>query len=148
MVRKLTTADFGDFLQLIEQLWPEKRLNEEGIRRVFDVYSSDPNYLMYGYEKNNELAGVITVSIRWAFFYEGKVAIIEDLVVRKEIRAKGIGTAIVREVETILHSMGLDRIELCSDLHRLQTHEFWKGLGYEPLAYQFRKELNGQDIGC
>jgi GNAT superfamily N-acetyltransferase len=139
MLRQLTTADFRDFLQLLGQLWPEKNLDEERIRRVFDVYLNDSNYLLYGYEKGSELVGIITVSIRWAFFYEGKVAIIEDLVVREDIRTRGIGTAIVNEMEQKLHSMRVNKIELCSDLHRLQTHRFWKKLGYESLAYQFRK---------
>ena len=139
MVRKLTSEDFSGFLELLGQLWPGKQLNEEAIRQVFDVYLNDSNYLLYGYEKDSELAGIITVSIRWAFFHEGKVAIIEDLVVRENIRSTGIGSAIVSEMEQKLLSMGVSKIELCSDLHRLQTHQFWKKLGYESLAYQFRK---------
>ena len=139
ILRQLTTADFCDFLQLLGQLWPEKKLHEEGIRRVFDIYLNDSNYLLYGYEKDSELAGIVTVSIRWAFFYEGKVAIIEDFVVRKDIRTRGIGTAVVQEMEQKLHNIGVKKIELCSDLHRIQTQRFWKRLGYESLAYQFRK---------
>jgi GNAT superfamily N-acetyltransferase len=67
--------------------------------------------------------------------------IIEDLIVDKKYRRKGIGSQLVQLVEKIARQQGCKTIELNSDMNRQETHYFWEAIGYERKAYQFRKSI-------
>jgi len=91
------------------------------MRKVIEEYVKESSYQICGYEGDGILLGIVTVSIRWALFCEGKVAIIEHRIA-EDSEVKGI--------------------ELSSDYRRKATHGFWEGCGYSKLAFQFRKENN------
>jgi GNAT superfamily N-acetyltransferase len=143
MIRKITEKDFTQVAELLHQLWPEKQLKYDELRRVLKKYIKESNYEIYGYEEKGVLVGLVTVSFRWAIFYEGRVATIEELVVNQAHQDKGIGKKLVRFIEdVIVKDKKTKGIELSSDLRRKSTHEFWEKCGYPKLAYQFRKELH------
>jgi len=142
MIRKITHSDIDRVIVLANQLWPRKQIAADKMRAVICMYIEDPAYFILGYEGEGTILGFITVSIRWALFYQGRVAIIEDLIVEKSHRGQGIGCELVRHAEnTIMKEESVKGIELCSDLHREETFGFWEKCGYERLAYHFRKEL-------
>jgi GNAT superfamily N-acetyltransferase len=142
MIRQITEKDFARLAELLRLLWPEKQFNYDELRKVLKKYIKESNYQIHGYEEKGILVGLVTVSYRWAVFYEGKVATIEELVVDQTRQGRGIGEKLVRFVEdVIVKDKKVKGIEMSSDLRRKSTHEFWEKLGYPKLAYQFRKEL-------
>lgn len=142
MIRQVAPHEANRVVELLQQLWPEKVVDSERVREIVEMYAEDPSYWIYGYEEEGVLLGIITVSFRMALFYEGKVGIIEDLVVDESLRGEGIGRRLVGFVEdkTARESRAV-AIEVSSDLHRTETHTFWEGCGYSKLALQLRKEL-------
>jgi GNAT superfamily N-acetyltransferase len=142
MIRKITDGDFSRVAELLNQLWPEKRIDYQETRKVVKKYIKESNYHIYGYEEKGVLLGIAAVSFRWAIFYEGKVATIEELAVDQTHQGKGIGTKLVRFVEDNIVKEGKAKgIELSSDLRRKETHKFWEKLGYPKRAFEFRKTL-------
>jgi len=142
MIRQITDKDFSRVAELLHQLWPEKHVQYEEMRKVVRKYIKESNYHIYGYEEKGTLLGIITVSFRWALFYEGKAATIEELVVDQTHQGKGIGRKLVKFAEdTIIKKSKAKGIELSSDLRRRTTHEFWEKCGYPKRAFQFRKEV-------
>jgi GNAT superfamily N-acetyltransferase len=142
MIRQVTDRDFSRVAELLHQLWPEKQIEYEELRKVVRRYIKESNYHIYGYEEKGILLGIMTISFRWAIFYEGKVAAIEELVVDRDHQGKGIGRKLVEFAEdTIIKKGKAKGIELSSDLRRRETHEFWKKCGYPKRAFQFRKKL-------
>ncbi|UCD95201.1 MAG: GNAT family N-acetyltransferase [Candidatus Zixiibacteriota bacterium] len=109
---------------------------------VLKKYTSDPDYMIWGYEEDDRIVGFITVSLRQALLYEGKVAIIEDLVVEESHHSGGVCRKLDRFVEDIVESMGVKGIEANSDFQRSEAHDFWEKCGYSKLAYQFRKGIH------
>jgi len=99
MIREITDRDFSRVVELLHQLWPDKRIDYEEMRKVVRKYIKESNYHIYGFEENGVLLGIVTVSFRWAVFYEGKVATIEELIVDQAYQGRGIGKALVRFVE-------------------------------------------------
>jgi GNAT superfamily N-acetyltransferase len=143
MIRQIIDKDFTKAVELLHQLWPDKQIDYEEMRKVVRKYIKESNYHIYGYEDNGVLLGIITISFRWAVFYEGKVATIEELVVDQAHQGKGIGKKLVKFAEDkIIRKHKAKGIELSSDLRRKSTHEFWEKMGYPKLAYQFRRELH------
>jgi GNAT superfamily N-acetyltransferase len=143
MIRQVTDSDFGRVAEFLHQLWPERRIDYQEARKVVKKYIRESSYHIYGYEEKGVLLGIVTVSFRWAIFYEGKVATIEELAVDPAHQGKGIGTRLVRFVEESIVKEGKARgIELSSDLRRKETHKFWEKLGYPKRAFEFRKRLS------
>jgi len=142
MIRPITDRDFSRVVELLHQLWPDKRIDYEDMRKVVRKYIKESNYHIYGFEENGILLGIVTVSFRWAVFYEGKVATIEELIVDQAYQGKGIGKTLVKFVEEKIVKPGKAKgIELSSDLRRTSTHGFWEKLGYPKSAFEFRKRL-------
>ena len=141
MIRKIKIEDLVDVLQLLKQLWPDASIIPEDMEVLFKQFLKDDCYDMYCYE-DEKILGIITISERHTFFYGGKVAVIEDLVVEGQNRGRGIGRKLVEFVEKELDKEGIKAIELSSDLHRSEAHRFWEKLGYGSSAYQFRKTLS------
>jgi GNAT superfamily N-acetyltransferase len=142
MIREVTQTEAEGVLGLLHQLWPEKVIQQNGLREALSRYIATPNYWIYGYEAEETLQAIITVSFRWSLFYEGEAAIIEDLVVDEACRGKGIGAALVSFAEERIIADGKAKaVEMNSDLHRVDTHHFWEECGYSRLAFQFRKEM-------
>jgi GNAT superfamily N-acetyltransferase len=142
MIRQVTHGDLDRVVALLHQLWRGKRIQYDGLLEVLEKYIEESNYWIYGCEEGGVILGIITVSLRWALVYEGKVTIIEDLIVDKDHRGKGIGRQLVRFVEDRMAEDGeVKGVELSSDLSRKAAHEFWEKCGYSKLAFQFRKEV-------
>ncbi|MGQ9719876.1 MAG: GNAT family N-acetyltransferase [Candidatus Jordarchaeum sp.] len=140
MIRKLLIEDLADYLRLFRELWPNASINSDDVQSVLEHYTKNEDYEIYCYIEKI-IIGIIAISKRWTFFHGGKVAIIEDLIVKEQFRNKGIGKKLVEFVEQKLKKEGIKVIELSSDFHRTQAHQFWEKMGYAKLAYQFRRSL-------
>jgi GNAT superfamily N-acetyltransferase len=142
MIRQVIDKDFIRVTELLHQLWPEKQMEYEQMRKVIRRYIKESNYEVYGYEEKGTLLGIITISFRWALFYEGKVATIEELIVDRAHQRKSVGRKLVRFAEEMItKKRDVKGIELSSDLRRKETHRFWEKCGYPRMAFQFRKEV-------
>ncbi|UCE35880.1 MAG: GNAT family N-acetyltransferase [Thermoplasmata archaeon] len=143
MIRRVKIQDHSEIITLLKQLWPNAPPNPEELGGLVDQYIQNENYDIYCYEED-KILGIITFSKRHAFFYQGKVAIIEDLVIDEPHRGKGIGKELVEYVEEELKRQGILNIELSSDLQRTGAHEFWEKMGYTKSGYHFRKIFNNR----
>ena len=139
MIRRMKPEDSEALIPLFRELWPDKPLDEGEIKDIFNQYLEDEMYDIYVFEEEMIL-GIITISKRKTFFYGGSVAIIEDLVVSKESRGKGIGRELVEFIEREFEE-DIRALELSSDMHRNLAHEFWEKRGYSRSGYHFRKIL-------
>lgn len=141
LIRKAKRSDIKEIIPLLNQLWLDVQLDIKNIEAIFNEYVQNVNYKMY-FSSEGEIQGLITISLRDSFFYGGKVAIIEDLVVDEKYRGRDIGRKLVEFVEKELRGKGIRAIELSSDLHRDRAHGFWEKMGYMKSAYQFRKIIS------
>ncbi|UCG70061.1 MAG: GNAT family N-acetyltransferase [Thermoplasmata archaeon] len=138
MIRKIRSEDIPDVMRLLEQLWPDIHLDPKEIKTILDKYIQNDDYDIYCYEEQ-KVQGIITITKRDAFYYGGKVAIIEDLIVDKKYRGQEIGRKLVEFVEKELKQNGIRAIELSSNLHRDRAHEFWERMDYKKSGYESRK---------
>jgi GNAT superfamily N-acetyltransferase len=63
------------------------------------------------------------------------------LVVTKEARGRGVGTALLEAVEERLRQAGCALVEVTSNIELGGAHEFYKGRGYRRTSYRFAKDL-------
>ncbi len=148
-----TRGDLDSCLRLLDQLWqspeqlgvtddgPSRTSAKEVLTRLLE--SSDAMILVA--EEGETIVGLADITLRDTIFHGGRTLIIEDIVVDEVHRGKGDGAKMVRFIEDMARRKGCRGIELSSDLHRHDTHRFWEAMGYECLAYQFRKVLVSAD---
>ncbi|MCW9026997.1 MAG: GNAT family N-acetyltransferase, partial [Thiovulaceae bacterium] len=60
-----------------------------------------------------------------------RVALLEDMVVLKKYRQKGMGTKLLKSVLKILDEDGIARVTLLSDFDNKKAHKFYKKQGFK-----------------
>ena len=140
-IRKATENDFEKVYPLFEQLWPNKELDEDALRIVFNrgVNSDTDELLCLDYL--NELIGFCAYAIVNNLWQAGYISYMYAMVVDDKYRGKGFGTMLIKESIKDSKAKGLKRLELDSGFHREKAHEFYKKLGFEKRAFLFSYPL-------
>jgi len=140
-IRKATEKDFDKVYPLFEQLWPDKQLDKDALRTVFNrgVNSSTDELMCLDY--SNELVGFCAYAIVNNLWQAGYIAYMYAMVVDEKYRGKGFGTMLINEAIKDAKDKGLKRLELDSGFHRVKAHEFYIKLGFEKRAFLFSHPL-------
>lgn len=108
----------------------ERRLLSAGFDRHSNkagapAYHKDELYWV-SYDNDEALAGVLTADLLWDWLY------VDELWVREDFRAQGLGKALLQEAEKYAQSEQLTGIWLWTQ--SWQAAGFYTGLGYEEFA--------------
>lgn len=82
-------------------------------------------------EIDHTVAGVAAVSASPHFARSGRFARITGFAVASGFRRRGVGAALVREVEELARGWQCDRVEITSSRWRNEAPRFYVALGYE-----------------
>lgn len=140
-LRRAMATDFADVLPLFRQLWPSKPINEERLREVFLRVVADPSRQYLCATANGAVVGLGSLTVKDNLWQEGKIAFVEELVVREDMRGKGIDTQLLNRLVLSAREAGCRRVELDSALHRKEAHKFYEQHGFESRALLFSKPL-------
>jgi ribosomal protein S18 acetylase RimI-like enzyme len=95
-------------------------------------------------ELNGEPAGTADVSISPNITNGAKArAYVENVAVAVEYRRRGVGTALMHEVERRAREADCCKVTLMSADHRSGAHRFYEGSGYTRCAVGFKKSIEG-----
>ena len=133
-----------DMLTVYEQicLLEEFTFNINAFENIFNHNIKDENVLYYIAESHEgEALGFISCHIQNLLHHCGKVAEIQELFVRQENRAEGIGQALVKFVEQELIALNCISFEVTAQNKRLQTHDFYKKMGFDQTHLKFTKAI-------
>jgi len=133
-----------DMLTVYEQicLLEDFKFNINAFENIFNHNIKDENVLYYIAESHEgEALGFISCHIQNLLHHCGKVAEIQELFVRQENRAEGIGQALVKFVEQALIALNCISFEVTAQNKRLQTHDFYKKMGFDQTHLKFTKAI-------
>ena len=107
--------------------------NFEEVDKIADELLSEydnENNVKYNFNKFGFIAkqNDVTIGYLTGFSYYSEVTI-NNLVVLKEYRGKGIGTKLIKQVESHFKNKGFNNINLVTN--EFQAPEFYKKCGYE-----------------
>ncbi|MBP2645771.1 MAG: hypothetical protein H6Q75_1211 [Firmicutes bacterium] len=141
-IEPIKFSDLEAFSQVIAQLFgaPSTRQNlEHSLKNILN----DPAYLLLGAKENDRLVG--TVMGITCFDTVGECQpfmVLENLVVDKECKGKGIGKRLVQAAEEYAHKQNCYYIMLLSSSYRTEAHRFYEAIGYSSDAAKgFKKYL-------
>lgn len=140
-IRPCTSKDFAAVVALLGQLWPDKPLDSESLRRIYDrsLCSNQQVYLCAVSE--GRVVGFGSLTLKSNLWNEAFVGFVDEMVVDEAHRSRGIGTQILDHLISWARDKGCNRIELDSAFHRRDAHAFYERRGFQSRAYLFSKLL-------
>jgi len=140
-IRKATKKDFEKVYPLFEQLWPNKELDKDALRIVFNRGVDSNADELWCMDYCNELVGFCAYAIVNNLWQAGYIAYMYAMVVDEKHRGKGFGSMLIKASIKDSKDKGLKRMELDSAFHREKAHEFYIKLGFEKRAFLFSYPL-------
>ncbi|MGA2162355.1 MAG: GNAT family N-acetyltransferase [Methanoregula sp.] len=146
IIRRLAEEDLPALARLYVQFWSEESSlgwMQETFRRLRD----DPDYIFLVADVDDEIAGSLMGIICEEIYGECRpFMVLEDVIVDREFRQQGIGSALMREVEAYAVSRNCNYIIFVSERERTDAVPFYRSLGYAPDSYRgFKKRLGTQN---
>jgi RimJ/RimL family protein N-acetyltransferase len=140
-VRPCRPEDFDAVLALLRQLWPDRPLDAEAIRAVYDrALGSDAQAYLCATD-GERVIGFGSLTIKNNLWQAGPLGHLDELVVDGGWRGRGVGARLLEELIDLARRRGCRRVELDSALHRVDAHRFYERHGFENRAYLFSKPL-------
>ena len=70
------------------------------------------------------------------------LALVDDVIVTREARSRGIGRAMMEQAMDLARSAGCYKLMLSSNVEREAAHRFYESLGFARHGYSFEVELD------
>ena len=138
-IRAAAIGDASDVARLLEQLgYPCTR--DEAAERIATVLG-DPRQQLLLAEVDGHACGLVALDIRYSLTRGADQARITALVVDRDHARRGIGRALLREVEAISRRARVTRLEVTSNMRREDAHAFYRECGYAEGSRHFFKLL-------
>jgi GNAT superfamily N-acetyltransferase len=139
---RLTEADLQDLAGLYRQFWNEDS-DLERMRAVFGRLKDNPRYIFLGARRRGRLVGSVMGVLCEELYGDCKPFMVaEDVVVDKEHRRSGVGTALMRELEKCAMAAECRTMALITEFYREDAAAFYESLGYRAKPYRgFKKRL-------
>lgn len=130
MYRLLDKTDFDKkFVELLSQLTETGNITKESFENQYESMSFNPYHRIYVLEDNNKIISCGTLLIEPKFIHNcSNVGHIEDIVVDKNARGKGLGKKIIKFLTEESKKYNCYKVILdCSNDHE----EFYEKCGYK-----------------
>ena len=124
---------------LVQQLRPHLTTSES-VQKAMGGMEKEHCVFWIAYDENEKALGYISYR-KVCNSYLGDFVLVDDMVVLESHRGIGIGTLLMKEVETKCRKEGISTLKLDSGLQRSQTHLFYEKQGFEKKCYTFEKRL-------
>ncbi len=138
-IRPVVATDLRDATSLLATLNPETPL-EVLAERIQTLFTDHPHYQLIGAFAGDKLVGVVGVWIATKIWC-GRYLEIDNLVVDPTHRSSGIGSLLVRHLETLAHESDCRIIVLDSYAANRPSHRLYHRLGYEIWGFHFVKPI-------
>jgi GNAT superfamily N-acetyltransferase len=96
-----------------------------------DALAAHPGVVALVAELEHEIVGLATCHLFPTIHGAEPVAWLTALVTARHARGEGVGTTLVRSVESWARSRGAGRVSLTSGTQRTEAHAFYERLGYD-----------------
>jgi N-acetylglutamate synthase-like GNAT family acetyltransferase len=139
-IRLATPTDAGRIIELCIQLG--YKVVRENVRERIQRIMNKGDTVAFVAEEDGFVNGWIQATIKTTI-ESGEFAEIMGLVVDESARGKGIGKSLVRKAEEWARKSGQKSIRVRTNVVRVQTHDFYRNLGFEETKKQvvFEKGL-------
>jgi len=137
MIRKANENDLEMIFELVKVFATSFQPEKSCFIHSFHLILQDELASLLVAEHNNQVIGYSLGFIHDAFYANGKVAWLEEIMVRDDFRRKGVGAKLMSFFEAESKNKGCKLIALATR----RASDFYNAIGYEESATYFKKLL-------
>jgi GNAT superfamily N-acetyltransferase len=134
-VRRAKAADIPQMCALLSELFsiesdfiPDHEKQEKGLNLLLKDRSGSA--IVFVAEKNDQIIGMCSLQTLISTAEGGTAGLVEDLIVRKEHRGKGIGTKLLSKIQSWCLKKNISRIQLLRDSDNAEALNFYNANGW------------------
>lgn len=120
----------------------EHSLPRAPFEAVYEANLRNPDIYYFVWEQDDRATAFISLHVQLLLHHEAPAAEIQELVVGKESRGGGIGTALWAVAKQTAQERGCALLEVCCNRRRTASHAFYEARGMERSHYKFTYLLN------
>jgi ribosomal protein S18 acetylase RimI-like enzyme len=141
-IERLMKSDLAPLAELYKQFWGEDSPLPK-MQATFQRLENNPNYIFLVAKLDHQLVGSVMGIICEELYGEcNPFMVIEDVIVDKRQTRKGIGSQLMRELESIAVERECGYIIFVTECERTEAHRFYESLGYKSDTHKgFKKRL-------
>jgi predicted N-acetyltransferase YhbS len=142
IIRKMVEGDLPQLELLYRQFWDEES-SIKTMRIQFDKLQKTNTHLFLSAIENNKLIGSVMGVICEEIYGECKpFLVLENMIVDKDYRNKGVGKALLSELEKLASQRGCSQVIFVTERDRVDAVEFYESAGYSSKTHiGFKKKL-------
>ncbi|MDP4090326.1 MAG: GNAT family N-acetyltransferase [Bacillota bacterium] len=139
VIEKIKIDDIPDLLQLYTELTPYKIPIEDSIR-IYEEILRDNQYLILVAKDVDKIVGsILAVSCKCLSCGGDNFLVLEDVIVKEELRGKGIGKMLMKKIDEFAVANHCLYAIVVSSAHRKGAHKFYESVGFTDEVIGFRK---------
>lgn len=135
-IRKAKKEDFEGIFGLIRELWPSEKFNESKLRKVY-INQLDNGKIFLIAKKKGDAIGFISLCVKYDLQNQGKIGNVDEFVVGKTFRKKGVGKILLKEINKVAKKSGCLELQLNSSKKRKEAHAFYIGNRFNKSGFFF-----------
>lgn len=141
-IRKLNENDLNEVSKPYALFWNDK-MDISKMKDKFLHISQNPNYIFLVAEENGKVIGTIQGVVCEELYGECfPFLVMENFVVNKEYRGKGVGRELLSELEKIGKERHCSQIIFITETERQETVRFYEKVGFNSNSHKgFKKSL-------
>ena len=142
IMREMIADDIPQLAQLYKQFWNEESCIETMYEK-FNQFLRNSSHILISAVENKQLIGsVMGVLCGELYGYCKPFMVLENMIVDKEYRNKGVGKALICELERKAADKNCTQIILVTETNRTDACEFYQSVGYSPDSHKgYKKKL-------
>jgi ribosomal protein S18 acetylase RimI-like enzyme len=133
-ISRATVEDIPQLCELLALLFdqeaefrPDRGLQESGLRQIIDFPERG---LILALREGRAAIGMVNILFTVSTALGGRVAILEDMVVRPDCRSRGAGSMLLEAALSLARSSGCLRVTLLTDAANVAAQRFYRGHGF------------------
>jgi GNAT superfamily N-acetyltransferase len=133
--RRAGAADIPQMCALLSELFslesdfsPDRHKQARGLNLLLD--DAGGSSAVFVAEKDGEIIGMCSVQVLISTAEGGPVGLVEDVIVRREYRGRGIGSRLLSEITAWCNARNISRLQLLADVDNARAKKFYAGSGW------------------
>ncbi len=140
-IRRIESKDLDAVFELLNELY-ENKIKYDIFSKIYKEKLNDNNAYYIVAIENDKIVGVLISEIRSQLHRAKKSSFIDDLIVNKDYRNRGIGKLLIEDAVRYAKELDCEVIELTSYLLNENAHRFYERNGFKKHSYKFKQYLN------
>jgi len=133
-IRNIEIDDIEALADLYFHFWEEES-NVNEMKRKFNELKNNGNYILLCADEKNKVVGSVMGIVCEDLYGECKpYLLLENMIVDRTFRRKGIGIALFSELEKQARMKGCTQIILVTEANRTDACMFYESVGFHPTA--------------